>query len=114
MRTNSSGVCRANSSVYSTSRTASRPVAASSSTRSAMPVMSSGALSGRCTADGCGWNVTATARASRSRARSTMRPSTWACPRWTPSKLPIVTTDGPKPGGTWLRSVHRCTRELLR
>src|SRR3954470_15760655 len=72
--------------------------------------MTGGAVSGRWTCCGCGVNVTATARAPTARASATMRVRTPTWPRWTPSKLPIVTTEGPNPSGTSERSVQRCTQ----
>src|SRR5579863_2796179 len=56
-----------------------------------------GARSGATTLEGCGSKVRTVGRKPRSReTRTTSRTKCW-CPRWTPSKLPIVTAEGPKP-----------------
>ena len=44
-----------------------------------------------------------------SRARFTVWPMICWCPRWTPSKTPIVTTDRPHPAGAALTPRQRCT-----
>src|SRR5690606_22675616 len=113
LRTNSSGVCSANSRVNSMTSTASRPVPSSSSSRCSRPVSRAGARSGCSTATGWGSKVTATEASPSSRARETTVPSTARWPRWTPSKLPRVATLGPKPAGMSSSEVQRCTAATL-
>ena len=59
---------------------------------------------GRTTSDGCGTKVIRTLGTPRSGASSTALPMIAACPRWTPSKTPMVTTQRPQPVGR--RPVH--------
>ena len=58
---------------------------------------------------GCGSKVTATGVAPRSAASRTTRVSTSRCPRCTPSKLPSVTTVGPRSAGMSSSPCQRST-----
>ena len=77
----------------------STPSASISSALRAGSVSMAGCEPGRTTSDGCGSNVTTTDGTPSSPARSTVCPMICWCPRWTPSKTPIVTTDRPQPAG---------------
>src|SRR3546814_20861119 len=73
-----------------------------------------GAWSGRRTAIGCGSKVTATTVLQEtSSATSRARRTTCWWPRWTPSKLPMVTTVRPRSSGTSVSERQICTSETL-
>ena len=71
-----------------------------------------GACSGRSTAIGCGSKVTATTVSMPRRAGGlACLPQHVACPRWTPSKLPMLTTVRPRSAGTSSKARQICTGE---
>ena len=73
-----------------------------------------GARSGCSTATGCGSKVTATVGQVEPAPVSSSWVSTARWPRWTPSKLPMVTTQGRSSSGVAAGSVNRCTLDTLR
>ena len=86
---NSSAVSVVNAASNSSSYSTCTPSAASAAARSACSVRRNGGSSGRNSSRGCGSKVR-TASFASGRAPCAAR-STWACPRWTPSKLPSAT-----------------------
>ena len=94
------GVISERSRAKGSSSTASIPVAASrrSFSGSGRQQLQSG--SGRRMRAGCGSKVTATDFASGARARARFRRAHARCARCTPSKLPTLTSAGPKSAGT--------------
>ena len=88
-----------NSFVNARTTRSSMPMASMREARRSTVVSSRGSLPGVRTSRGCRSNVIATARTPRSRAASTVRAITARWPRWTPSKNPTVTTDGPPSNG---------------
>src|SRR6476469_2362482 len=89
------------------------PSLSTSSARRTIEVSTGGCDPGRTTSSGGGTNLISTLGTLRARARSTARPMMSACPRWTPSNTPIVTTQCPQPGGTASRPGQRCTGASL-
>ena len=63
---------------------------------------------------GWGSKVTATVGSPCWRPTSSRASRTALWPRWTPSKLPSVATQGRRPSGVWAGSVQRCTSDTLR
>ena len=92
----------------------STPSASISSALRPGSVRIAGCEPGRTTSAGCGSNVTTTEATPSSRARCTVWPMICWCPRWTPSKTPMVTTDRPHPAGAASTPRHRCIAQLLR
>ena len=92
-----------------TASTSSTPASAISSARASIEVSIEGACSGRSTAIGCGSKVTATTGTPRASASSRARAITARWPRWTPSKLPMVTTERPRSAGTSSSERQMCT-----
>src|SRR2546423_1001707 len=78
-----------------------------------MVVSTGGCVPGRTTSDGCGVKVRTTLGTPRSRASATARPMIAACPRWTPSNTPMVTTQCPHPEGTESSPCQRSTNRRL-
>src|ERR1017187_9295180 len=98
--TNCSGerctTCRSNGMIS----TCSMPSSCMRAQRCSGEVISRGARAGATTLLGCGWKVRAEALSSRSTATSFTRRRILRWPACTPSKLPMVSADGPKSGGT--------------
>ena len=94
MRTKSPASVWANSEVKLTVATVSRPVSRRSARRSSRLATYSMERSRRSTSRGWGWKVIAPAARSCRRARAiSSRMMAW-CPRWTPSKIPMVSAVG--------------------
>src|SRR4051812_14769009 len=106
--TNASGLSSENSRVNGTTQSASAPSCSISSALRTGSVSTAGWEPGRTTSDGCGSNVITTDCRPRSWARFTVWPMIDWCPRCTPSKTPIVTTERPQPPGTASYPRHRC------
>ena len=91
-----------------TTQSTSTPSASISSALRAGSVSTAGCEPGRTTSAGCGSKVTTTDCTPSSRARATACPMVAWCPRCTPSKTPMVTTDRPQPPGAASYPRHRC------
>ena len=116
-RTNSSGVSRGEGREKCRTRTPAAPAAVEQLGAVGHRREHGRVRAGRTTSAGCGSNVTTTTGSGRppcsapilpAAARARSRITRW--PRWTPSKTPIVTTEGPRSEGTWRPPATRRSR----
>src|SRR6266851_1447501 len=113
--TNSSGVMCATSNVNGRISTCSMPSRCISVDRSACVLSNLNGRSGVTMAAGCGSKVSTVACRARSRAASATPHSNRRCPMCVPSKLPMVTAEGPNPAAPCkVRAIFISGRRLTR